>query len=306
MRIYTVTLNPSIDYIVEVDGLQLGGLNRMTRDLKLPGGKGINVSRVLKRLGADTTAMGFLGGFTGDFIEEFLRDEAINADFVRIGDGDTRINIKLKHGEETEINGGGPAITGEEANALVEKLSLLRKGDLVILAGSLPPSLPGDFYEQLIRRCRMQGAEFVIDTTGEPLRRALAYQPLLAKPNHHELAELFGVVIETREQLITYGRRLLEEGAQHVLISMAGEGALFITGNEVYHANVPPGKVRNSVGAGDSMIAGFSGTLAMGGDLMEAFRVGVASGSATAFSDDLAERVLIDELRARVSIVKVE
>lgn len=306
MRIYTVTLNPSIDYIVEVDGLQLGGLNRMTRDLKLPGGKGINVSRVLKRLGADTTAMGFLGGFTGDFIEEFLRDEAINADFVRIGDGDTRINIKLKHGEETEINGRGPAITGEEANALVEKLSLLRKGDLVILAGSLPPSLPGDFYEQLIRRCRMQGAEFVIDTTGEPLRRALAYQPLLAKPNHHELAELFGVVIETREQLITYGRRLLEEGAQHVLISMAGEGALLITGDEVYHANVPPGKVRNSVGAGDSMIAGFSGTLAMGGDLMEAFRAGVASGSATAFSDDLAERVLIDELRARVSIVKVE
>ncbi|GIP47022.1 tagatose-6-phosphate kinase [Paenibacillus sp. J53TS2] len=306
MRIYTVTLNPSIDYIVEVDGLQLGGLNRMTRDLKLPGGKGINVSRVLKRLGADTTAMGFLGGFTGDFIEGFLRDEAINADFVRIDDGDTRINIKLKHGEETEINGGSPAITGEEANALVEKLSLLRKGDLVILAGSLPPSLPGDFYEQLIRRCRLQGAEFVIDTTGEPLRRALAYQPLLAKPNHHELAELFGVVIETREQLITYGRRLLEEGAQHVLISMAGEGALLITGNEVYHANVPPGKVRNSVGAGDSMIAGFSGTLAMGGDLMEAFRAGVASGSATAFSDDLAERVLIDELRARVSIVKVE
>ncbi len=306
MRIYTVTLNPSIDYIVEVDGLQLGGLNRMTRDLKLPGGKGINVSRILKRLGADTTAMGFLGGFTGDFIEGFLRDEAINADFVRIGDGDTRINIKLKHGEETEINGGGPAITGEEANALVEKLSLLRKGDLVILAGSLPPSLPGDFYEQLIRRCRMQGAEFVIDTTGEPLRRALAYQPLLAKPNHHELAELFGVVIETREQLIIYGRRLLEEGAQHVLISMAGEGALLITGNEVYHANVPPGKVRNSVGAGDSMIAGFSGTLAMGGDLMEAFRAGVASGSATAFSDDLAERALIDVLRTRVSIVKVE
>lgn len=146
----------------------------------------------------------------------------------------------------------------------MEKLSLLRKGDLVILAGSLPPSLPGDFYEQLIRRCRLQGAEFVIDTTGEPLRRALAYQPLLAKPNHHELAELFGVVIETREQLITYGRRLLEEGAQHVLISMAGEGALLITGDEVYHANVPPGKVRNSVGAGDSMIAGFSGTLAMG------------------------------------------
>ncbi|MFR9709658.1 1-phosphofructokinase [Paenibacillus sp. MB22_1] len=303
--IYTLTLNPSIDYIVEVDDLQLGGLNRMKRDLKLPGGKGLNVSRVLKRLGADTTAMGFLGGFTGDFIEAALQKEGIPADFVRIRGGETRINIKLKHGEETEINGGGPPITAEEANALVEKLSILREGDLVILAGSLPSTLPGDFYEQLIRMCQKQGAEFVIDTTGEPLRRALAYHPLLVKPNHHELAELFGVVIETREQLIAYGRKLLEEGAQHVLISMAGEGALLISGDEVYHANVPPGKVRNSVGAGDSMIAGFTGMLALGGDLMEAFRAGVASGSATAFSDDLAERGLIEELRTQVSIEKI-
>lgn len=305
MRIYTITLNPSIDYIVEVDGLELGGLNRMNRDLKLPGGKGINVSRVLKRLGADTTAMGFLGGFTGDFIESYLRGEAIDADFVRIGGGDTRINIKLKHGEETEINGGGPAIREEEANALVEKLSGLREGDLVILAGSLPPSLPGDFYERLIAQCQKQGAEFVIDTTGEPLRRALAYRPMLVKPNHHELAELFGVVIDTREQLITYGRRLLEEGAQHVLISMAGEGALLIRGDEVYHANVPPGQVRNSVGAGDSMIAGFTGALALGGDLLEAFCLGVASGSATAFSDDLAERALIEHLRSQVVVAKI-
>lgn len=305
MMIYTLTLNPSIDYIVEVDDLQLGGLNRMKRDLKLPGGKGLNVSRVLKRLGADTTAMGFLGGFTGDFIEAALQKEGIPADFVRIRGGETRINIKLKHGEETEINGGGPPITAEEANALVEKLSILREGDLVILAGSLPSTLPGDFYEQLIRMCQKQGAEFVIDTTGEPLRRALAYHPLLVKPNHHELAELFGVVIETREQLIAYGRKLLEEGAQHVLISMAGEGALLISGDEVYHANVPPGKVRNSVGAGDSMIAGFTGMLALGGDLMEAFRAGVASGSATAFSDDLAERGLIEELRTQVSIEKI-
>ncbi|CAM4491484.1 1-phosphofructokinase [Paenibacillus sp. oral taxon 786 str. D14] len=305
MMIYTLTLNPSIDYIVEVDDLQLGGLNRMKRDLKLPGGKGLNVSRVLKRLGADTTAMGFLGGFTGDFIEAALQKEGIPADFVRIRGGETRINVKLKHGEETEINGGGPPITAEEANALVEKLSILREGDLIILAGSLPSTLPGDFYEQLIRMCQKQGAEFVIDTTGEPLRRALAYHPLLVKPNHHELAELFGVVIETREQLIAYGRKLLEEGAQHVLISMAGEGALLISGDEVYHANVPPGKVRNSVGAGDSMIAGFTGMLALGGDLMEAFRAGVASGSATAFSDDLAERGLIEELRTQVSIEKI-
>lgn len=303
--IYTITLNPSIDYIVEVDDLHLGGLNRMKRDLKLPGGKGINVSRVLKRLGADSTAMGFLGGFTGDFIEEFLRREQVATDFARVQGGDTRINIKLKHGEETELNGGGPAIAEEEAHALVEKLSCLEQGDLVVLAGSLPPSLPGDFYERLIGMCKKQGAEFVIDTTGEPLRQALAHRPLLVKPNHHELAELFGVPMETREQLITYGRRLLEEGAQYVLISMAGEGALLVGGDEVYHANVPPGQVRNSVGAGDSMIAGFAGTLALGGDLLEAFRFGVASGSATAFSDDLAERALIDELQAKVSIEKI-
>ncbi|SMF18726.1 1-phosphofructokinase [Paenibacillus barengoltzii J12] len=305
MMIYTLTLNPSIDYIVEVDRLQLGGLNRMNRDLKLPGGKGINVSRILKRLGADTTAMGFLGGFTGDFIEEALHNEGIPADFVRIRGGETRINIKLKHGGETEINGTGPVIAPGEADALVEKLSVLKEGDLVILAGSLPSSLPADYYEQLIQMCQKQGAKFVIDTTGEPLRRALPYHPLLVKPNHHELAELFGVVIETREQLIAYGRKLLEEGAQHVLISMAAEGALLIGDNEVFHANVPPGKVRNSVGAGDSMIAGFTGTLALGGDFMEAFRAGVASGSATAFSDDLAERSLIEELRAKVSIEKI-
>ncbi|MGG6313941.1 1-phosphofructokinase [Paenibacillus macerans] len=303
--IYTVTLNPSIDYIVEVNDLHLGGLNRMNRGLKLPGGKGINVSRVLKRLGADTTALGFLGGFTGRYIEEFLQGETINSDFVHIG-GDTRINIKLKHGEETEINGPGPEIIQAEADKLVNKLSALKEGDRVILAGSIPPSLPGDFYERLIGMCCKQGAEFVIDTTGEPLRQALPHRPLLVKPNHHELAELFGVAIETREQLIVYGRRLLAEGAQHVLISMAGEGALLIAGDEVYHANVPPGTVRNSVGAGDSMIAGFAGTLALGGDLLEAFRAGVASGSATAFSDDLAERALIDELRPQVVISKVD
>lgn len=299
--IYTVTLNPSIDYIVEVDDLKLGDLNRMKRDLKLPGGKGINVSRILNQLGADSTAIGFLGGFTGRFIDDTLRDESIKTDFVIIED-DTRINIKLKHGEETEINGLGPSICQQEADALVQKLSGLQKDDIVVLSGSIPPSLGVDFYDRLISVCQQTGAEFVIDTTGEALMKALAHKPLLIKPNHHELAELFGVTINSKEEIVTYGRKLLEAGAKNVLISMAGEGALFITAEEVYHANVPAGTVKNSVGAGDSMIAGFVGTLALLGDPIEAFRAGVASGSATAFSDDLATREKIEQLRPQVTI----
>ncbi|APB71738.1 1-phosphofructokinase [Paenibacillus polymyxa] len=301
--IYTVTLNPSIDYIVEVDDLKLGDLNRMKRDLKLPGGKGINVSRVLNQLGADSTAIGFLGGFTGRFIDDTLREESIKTDFVIIED-DTRINIKLKHGDETEINGLGPAIRQQEADALVQRLAGLQKNDIVVLSGSIPPSLGGDFYDRLISVCQQTGAEFVIDTTGEALMKALVHKPLLIKPNHHELAELFGVTIHTKEEIVTYGRKLLEAGAKNVLISMAGEGALFITADEVYHANVPAGTVKNSVGAGDSMIAGFVGTLALHGDPIEAFRAGVASGSATAFSDDLATREKIEQLRPQVTISK--
>ncbi|ADM69455.1 Tagatose-6-phosphate kinase [Paenibacillus polymyxa E681] len=301
--IYTVTLNPSIDYIVEVDGLKLGDLNRMKRDLKLPGGKGINVSRVLNQLGADSTAIGFLGGFTGRFIDDTLREESIKTDFVMIED-DTRINIKLKHGDETEINGLGPAIREQEADALVQKLAGLQKNDIVVLSGSIPPSLGGDFYDRLISVCQQTGAEFVIDTTGEALMKALVHKPLLIKPNHHELAELFGVTIHSKEEIVTYGRKLLEAGAKNVLISMAGEGALLITADEVYHANVPSGTVKNSVGAGDSMIAGFVGTLALHGDPIEAFRAGVASGSATAFSDDLATREKIEQLRPQVTISK--
>ncbi|WP_348622040.1 1-phosphofructokinase [Paenibacillus polymyxa] len=301
--IYTVTLNPSIDYIVEVDDLKLGDLNRMKRDLKLPGGKGINVSRVLNQLGADSTAIGFLGGFTGRFIDDTLREESIKTDFVMIED-DTRINIKLKHGDETEINGLGPAILEQEADALVQKLAGLQKNDIVVLSGSIPPSLGGDFYDRLISVCQQTGAEFVIDTTGEALMKALVHKPLLIKPNHHELAELFGVTIHSKEEIVTYGRKLLEAGAKNVLISMAGEGALFITADEVYHANVPSGTVKNSVGAGDSMIAGFVGTLALHGDPIEAFRAGVASGSATAFSDDLATREKIEQLRPQVTISK--
>ncbi|MNO30715.1 Tagatose-6-phosphate kinase [compost metagenome] len=302
--IYTVTLNPSIDYIVEVEDFRPGELNRMTRDLKLPGGKGINVSRVLNQLGVQNKAIGFLGGFTGRYIEDWLRKESISSDFVYIAD-DTRINIKLKSGQETEINGSGPTIQEAEAEALLQKLVELNADDIVILSGSVPPSLGGNFYNRLISVCKQSKAEFVIDTTGLALKEALLHKPLLVKPNHHELAELFGVTIHSREEIITYGRKLLEAGAKHVLVSMAGEGALFITGNEVYHANAPIGIVKNSVGAGDSMIAGFVGTLTLTGDLLEAFRAGVASGSATAFSDDLADREHIEQLRPLIQLSQV-
>lgn len=299
--IYTITLNPSVDYIVEVGELKLGGLNRMKRDMKLPGGKGINVSRILNQLGVSNTASGFLGGFTGDYIEGWLKQEGIASDFVHIAD-DTRINIKLKAGEETEINGAGPEITGDEAELLQHRLNELKPGDIVVLSGSIPPSLGGDFYNRLISLCRQRGAEFVIDTTGQALKDALRLEPLLVKPNHHELAELFGVEISSREEIVTYGRRLLEGGARYVLVSMAGEGALFISDQGVYHAGAPSGKVKNSVGAGDSMIAGFVGTLSLTGDVLEAFRAGVACGSATAFSDDLADRHRIEELRPLIEI----
>lgn len=302
--IYTVTLNPSIDYIVEVDELKLGDLNRMKRDLKLPGGKGINVSRILNQLGADNTAIGFLGGFTGHYINDKLKQDQIATDFVFIND-DTRINVKLKHGDETEINGLGPAISSEEADQLVNKLDVLTSADVLVLSGSVPPSLGGDFYDRLINVCKQKGAQFVIDTTGKALLEALPHRPLLVKPNHHELAELYNVTINSREEIVTYGRKLLEAGAQNVLISMAGEGALFITADEVYHANVPKGQVKNSVGAGDSMIGGFVGTMVLSGDRLEAFRTGVASGSATAFSDDLADRAKIEELLPQVSITKL-
>ncbi|MCM3042632.1 1-phosphofructokinase [Paenibacillus motobuensis] len=299
--IYTITLNPSVDYIVEVEELNIGGLSRMKRDLKLPGGKGINVSRVLNQLGAENTALGFLGGFTGRYVNDRLQEERMSTDFVTIA-SDTRINIKLKHGEETEINGLGPDISEAEVEQLLQKLSALQKDDIVILSGSIPPSLGEDFYERLIRVSKQRGAEFVIDTTGEALLKALKHRPLLVKPNHHELAELYDTELNSMEDVVVYGRKLLGAGAKNVLISMAVEGALLITESAVYHAKVPAGQVKNSVGAGDSMIAGFVGTLVQTGDPLAAFRTGVAAGSATAFADDLATRDQIVQLLPKVVI----
>lgn len=302
--IYTVTLNPSIDYIVHVADFKPGVVNRMTKDFKFPGGKGINVTRILQRLDAPSTALGFLGGFTGNFIKEALVAEGLHCDFTPVAD-DTRINIKLKSLTETEINGGGPLITNEEIQALKEKLSQITKGDIVVLSGSAPASLRKGFYQELIAIVKAKEADFVIDTTGQDLADALEDGPLLIKPNNHELADLYQTEFHTIEDIIPYGKRLLLEGARHVIISMAGDGALLFIDDGVYQSNVLKRPLKNSVGAGDSMIAGFIGAFEKTHDPLEAFKYGIASGSGTAFSDDLATRELIEALLPEVEITKI-
>ncbi|HAQ6489145.1 TPA: 1-phosphofructokinase [Enterococcus faecium] len=303
--IYTVTLNPSIDYIVRVDGLKLGDLNRMKEDFKLPGGKGINVSRILKRIDSQSTALGFLGGFTGEFISKWLEKEQIQSLFTTVKE-DTRINIKLKSDTETEINGLGPSISDEEIDELKQALGTVGQGDIVVLSGSAPASLRKGFYQELIDIIREKGADFVIDTTGDDLKNVLVKKPLLIKPNNHELAELYNTTFQSVEEIIPYGKKLLAEGAQNVLISMAGDGALLFTEQGTYKTNVLVRPLKNSVGAGDSMIAGFIGAYSRTKDPIEAFKWGVACGSATAFSDDLAARELIDELLPEVEITKID
>lgn len=302
--IYTMTLNPSIDYIVHVDQLEMGAVNRMATDFKLPGGKGINVSRILKRIDTDSVALGFLGGFTGTFISDWLTQEGINCAFTRVQD-DTRINIKLKANEETEINGVGPVLSDAEIDTLKEALANVITGDIVVLAGSTPKSLRANFYQELIALIKEKGAEFVIDTTGEDLLNSLSSQPLLVKPNNHELAEMYHTSFEKMEDIFPYAEKLREAGAQNVLISMAGDGALLFCDQGIYQSNVLKRPLKNSVGAGDSMIAGFIGAFAKDNDPVEAFKSGVACGSATAFSDDLAAADFIHELLPEVVITKL-
>ncbi len=299
--IYTVTLNPSIDYFVQVKQLELGNLNKMEDDLKLPGGKGINVSRILHELSRDTTALGFLGGFTGEFIANWLRNDNIHTDFTPIQD-ETRINIKLKSEAETEINGLGPTISEEESEALLSQIDQITSGDILILSGSKPPALPDDYYNRLIERHSGSSAEFVIDTTGDDLRTALPYKPLLVKPNKAELAELFGVKMNNKEVILQYGEKLLEMGAKHAIVSMAGEGALLFTKTGTYQGISPTGTVKNSVGAGDSMIAGFVAEYTRSNDAVQSFKLGLAAGSATAFSSDLADRDTILSLLDQVEV----
>lgn len=295
--IYTVTFNPAIDYVVFVDNLTMGQVNRTTQEITQCGGKGINVSTVLKNLGADNIALGFVAGFTGSAIESKLKETGVKTDFVHLTEGLSRINVKIKSGEETEINGSGPNIYSGALSSLYSKLDKLQKGDYLVLAGSIPKTLPSDIYEQILQRLDGKGVHFVVDATKELLLNVLKYNPFLIKPNNYELGEMFGKELKTDDDIIFYAKKLQEMGAQNVIISMAGDGAVLIdeTG-KVTKMGVPKGKVVNSVGAGDSMVAGFLVGYLENGDYGYALKKGTAAGSATAFSAGLATAEKVNEL----------
>lgn len=301
--IYTVTLNPSIDFIVRLEHLALGHVNRMTSDDKYAGGKGINVSRILKRLGHDTIATGFLGGFTGGFIKSQLEAEGIRTDFVAV-DQDTRINVKIKADQETEINGSGPDISTRQLEVLKAQLEQVTAEDIVVFAGSAPANLGNQVYKELIPLVKAQGAQVVCDFEGQTLVDSLIYEPLLVKPNNHELSAILNQELDSLEAISQAARELLAKGAQHVLVSMAGDGALLVTRDATYFAKPIKGQVKNSVGAGDSMVAGFTGAYAKTKDVVEALKWGVACGTATAFSDDLADLNTITAIYHQVEVEK--
>lgn len=295
--IYTVTFNPAWDYYVHANGLKLGEVNRATYEAVYFGGKGINVSGVLNNLGFETVALGFVAGFTGDALEDGLKKQNIKTDFVKLSDGMTRINVKLNTGKETEINGNGPKITEGALAELMSKLDNIRTEDVLILSGSIPDTVPSDVYETIMRRLADKNAKIIVDATKDLLFNVLKYKPFLIKPNNHELGEIFGVELKTDKEIITYAKKLKEKGARNVLISMAGDGAILITEDgETIKSNVANGKVVNSVGAGDSMVAGFIAGYLKSGDYNEALKLGTACGGATAFSQGLATKDKIDEI----------
>ncbi|WP_165212979.1 1-phosphofructokinase [Streptococcus tangpeifui] len=302
--IYTVTLNPSIDYIVRLDRVVLGSVNRVDSDDKFSGGKGINVSRILQRLGVPNTATGFLGGFTGKFVEDGLKTENIPTKFVQV-DQDTRINVKIKANDETEINGAGPEISPEQLADLEAILAGLSDDDTVVFAGSAPSNLGNQVYNRLLPVAKEAGAQVVCDFEGQTLLDSLNYQPLLVKPNNHELEAIFDVQLSGLADVEKYAREILAKGAQNVIISMAGEGALLVTPEAAYFAKPIKGQVKNSVGAGDSMVAGFTGEFVKSGDPVQALKWGVACGTSTAFSDDLASVDFIKETYQKVEVEKL-
>lgn len=299
--IYTCTLNPSIDYVVAVDKMKLGILNRAKNTAYYPGGKGINVSRVLNKLGVSNTALGFVGGFTGDYIIQSLKAEGITEQFTVV-DEPTRVNVKIKSRVETELNGQGTVISNDKKKELLEKIGSLQEHDFLILAGSLPPGVTAEFYKTIAMKCREKGVQLVVDTSGEALTGILHYQPFLIKPNQHELGELFNVEIETFDQAVEYGNKLLEMGPENVIVSLGGDGALLINREMTAYANVPKGKLRNSVGAGDSLVAGFIASFSQNGSFLEAFQYGIAAGSATAFSNDLCTKEALEKLLPQINV----
>lgn len=299
--IYTVTFNPSLDYIVSVDDFKLGLTNRTSSELMLPGGKGLNVSMVLGNLGIDNTAFGFAAGFTGDEIVRRVEEMGVKAEFIRIQNGFSRINLKLKSIDGTEINGCGPRISGQSVEKLMEKLDILKAGDVLVLAGSIPNSMPDDIYRRIMERLDGRNVMTVVDATKDLLVNVLEYHPFLVKPNNHELGEIFGVTLRRREEVVPYAEKLKEKGAVNVLVSMAGEGAVLVAEDgSVFQAPAPKGKLVNGVGAGDSMVAGFLAGFLERRDYRHAFYMGISAGSASAFSERLATREEIEAVYEQV------
>jgi 1-phosphofructokinase len=297
--IYTVTFNPSLDYIVRADHFRAGVINRTTYENILPGGKGINVSIVLKNLGHESTALGFMAGFTGREICARLAGFGVASDFIEIEEGMSRINVKMKSDEETEINGQGPRITPEAIEALYAKLDALKAGDLLVISGSIPNTLPDDIYERIMARLDGRGIDIAVDATRDLLVNVLKYHPYLIEPNNIELGEIYGVDLQTQDEVIPYARKLQEAGARNVLISMAGKGAVFVSEKgDILKSPAPKGTLVNSVGAGDSMVAGFLTGMIETGDYNTAFRMGLCTGSASAFSENLATRPEVEALLA--------
>lgn len=289
--IYTITFNPALDYIMVVPSCRSGEVNRTESEKIMAGGKGINVSIVLKNMGVENTALGFISGFTGGAIENILADMNCKTDFIKLDNGFSRINVKIKSDTETEINGQGPDISDGAVKKLYEKLDSLNDGDTLVLAGSIPSSLSDSIYCEIMDYLKDKKLNIVVDATKDLLVNVLKYKPFLVKPNNHEIGEIFGVELKTRSEVVPYAKKMQEMGAKNVLVSMAGEGAVFVGENgEVYESEAPKGKLVNSTGAGDSMVAGFLAGYMEKQDFMYALKMGLAAGSASAFSENLATK----------------
>ena len=303
--IYTVTFNPSLDYIVSVKDFRPGMTNRTSSELMLAGGKGINVSIVLGNLGIKSTALGFIAGFTGDEIVRRLHNGGINSEFIKINDGISRINIKLKSIDGTEINGQGPHIDSSHIEQLMNRLRRLESGDVLVLAGSIPAGISDNIYKDIMDMLKDKGVQIVVDATSRLLTNVLEYNPFFIKPNQHELGDIFNVTLNTQEEVIPYALELKKMGAVNVCVSMGGKGAILVADDgNVYKAKAPDGILKNSVGAGDSLVAGFLSGWIEKKDYEYAFRKGVATGSASAFSERLATNGEVNDLIGKVTIIR--
>ncbi len=299
--IYTITFNPALDYISQVDNFEVGKINRTKTEKILPGGKGLNVSIVLKNLGLESTALGFIGGFTGEELQRRIEAQGIKTDFIKVKNGITRINIKISSDRETALNGNGPEILEEDIQELLEKIENIKKEDIVILAGNVPKGINNNIYEIICVNLERNGVTFIVDATKELLINILKYKPFLIKPNREELEETFKVKINTEEDIITYAKKMQLMGAQNVLVSLGGDGAILITSdNQVLQSDAPKGKVLNTVGAGDSMVAGFLAGYIENKNYEYSLKMGIATGSASSFSMDLATKKDVEKLLEQI------